>query len=142
MFELDKLGKVGKIRFHYKDDVVLGGVYDGSLFQGSDKLSMAIMNDIEQFLSYTKNKCLIVEGDRFTNKTFIEHANPLIIRIKGSGEAGRKKRRSKQTDRQIKSIATRVTNIVDSYNRVIEVNDSNECLSEIVKHVKTNISNS
>tara|TARA_R100001594_G_scaffold150623_1_gene212830 strand:- start:22620 stop:23135 length:516 start_codon:yes stop_codon:yes gene_type:complete len=136
--KLKKKAQIGKIKFHHNDAIILAGVYDGSVFQGTDRLSMSIMSDIDLFLNYTEGKTLIAEGDRFTNSTFIKKANPTIFRILGDGLEGRKKRGTKQSERQIKSIATRVNNISSSYKDIINVDNSNDCLSEIISYVRMN----
>ena len=63
--------------------IVILGVYDGSTYEGSDKLSMAIMahSDKLKFVQNRNNLTLIAEGDRFTNSTFITKFNPIIIKI-------------------------------------------------------------
>lgn len=115
-------GKIGKIKFHYNDDIILVGVYDGTTFEGSDRLSMSLNTDLDNFLLWARNKVVICEGDRFTNSTFITKAEPVIFKIQGDGEAGRKIRGSKQTERHLKSIATRVSNI----EAHVTAGDSNE----------------
>lgn len=91
--------------------VIVLGVYDGTMFEGSDRLSMAVMTDNQRMLPGFSSNIVIAEGDRFTNSTFIKDFKPLIIRIHGDGSEGRAQRGSNQTERQIKSIATRVNNI-------------------------------
>ena len=105
--------KLFKFNIDLEKKIAILGVYDGKTFQGSDRLSMAIMKDAEQFkIVRDKNDfTIIAEGDRFTNKTFIDLFKPIIIKIKDDGSAGRKLRNSKQTERQIKSIQTRINNI-------------------------------
>lgn len=98
------------------------GNYDGTLFEGGDKLSMGIMGSNKLALESLKDKTVIAEGDRFTNSTFIAAFNPYIIRIKNNGAEGRKLRGSEQTERHIKSIQTRVNNI--SFDKMVE--DSSE----------------
>ena len=116
---------------------MLMGIYDGSLFQGTDKLSMAVMSDVDELLEHGKDKIIIAEGDRFTNSKYIEKANPLIVRIIGDGSKGRKLRESSQTDRQIKSIKTRVNNIVLKNNmNVVNAKDSSNALEIILDCVK------
>ena len=88
----------------------IAGKYDGSTFQGSDRLSMSVMTSVPAFLNSTQG-INIFEGDRFTNSKFITLARPFIIKILGNGKAGRLLRGSNQTERQIKSISTRVSNI-------------------------------
>tara|TARA_B110000285_G_scaffold203670_1_gene239991 strand:+ start:20596 stop:21168 length:573 start_codon:yes stop_codon:yes gene_type:complete len=86
------------------------GRYDDSVFQGSDRLSMSVMTSVNGFLKI-EDGVNIFEGDRFTNGKFIFKAKPYIIKILGNGLEGRKLRGSEQTERQIKSISTRVGNI-------------------------------
>lgn len=115
-FKLDTLGKLGMYYFHRSDKVMCLGKYDGSKFQGSDKLSMAIMRDTPEFKKHvTKNNFVVIcEGDRFMNDTFIKAFRPniSIVVIMDDGKKGRKKRKSTQTERQIKSIQTRVSKLV------------------------------
>ena len=125
-------GKIGKIKFHYNDDIILIGVYDGSTFEGSDRLSMSLNTDLDNFLLWARSKIVICEGDRFTNSTFITKAEPVIFKIQGNGEAGRLLRGSKQTERHLKSIATRVSNI----EAHVTADDSNEAywlLNRLIK---------
>lgn len=130
-------GKIGMFRFHYNDEhLVVAGKYDGSTFEGSDKLSMAVMRDIDKFNFWRENRdCItIAEGDRFMNKKYIEKMKPIIIQIQGNGEEGRLKRNSKQTDRHLKAINTRVNNIAKEFG-IIKVYDSNHCLRLINKQI-------
>ncbi len=113
--KLHILGCVGMFAFHRDEKFIVLGKYDGTTYEGSDRLSMAIMRDLPKFKAYAngsehKYKFVICEGDRFMNKTFIESMRPYIIKITDDGKAGRAKRGSNQTERQLKSIATRVAN--------------------------------
>lgn len=125
-------GKIGKFKFHYNDEVVVVGVYDGTTFEGSDRLSMSVITDLGKFLSWAQDRIVICEGDRFTNSTFISQAHPIIFKIQGNGEKGRALRGSKQTERHIKAIATRVGNIKED----ITANDSAEAYELILKLIK------
>tara|TARA_R110001632_G_scaffold140562_1_gene256566 strand:+ start:1520 stop:2068 length:549 start_codon:yes stop_codon:yes gene_type:complete len=102
--------RIGLINYNTNGFMNVTGRYDGSTFQGSDKLSMSVMTTLNDFLSQT-NGVNIYEGDRFMNKNFIAAAKPYIIKINGNGIKGRSLRGSNQTQRQIKSIQTRVSNI-------------------------------
>lgn len=128
----DKKYKLGKIYFHENEKMIIIGKYDGSVFQGSDRLSMSAITDIEKIFKYANNKLTIWEGDRFMNKTFLAKGKPFIIKIKGDGAEGRKKRGSEQSARQIKSIQTRVLNIKED----LIVENSMECLNFILKYEK------
>lgn len=109
----DKTYKLGKFNFHENDDWIIVGKYDGSTFQGSDRLSMSVMTDLDKMLKYIERtgKLAVFEGDRFSNSKFIERVDPVIIRILGDGEEGRKRRGSRQSERHLKSIRTRVNNL-------------------------------
>jgi len=129
MLKDTKRYKLGLYCFHENDNTIIVGKYDGSTFEGSDKLSMGVMKDLDKMLMYIKrkNKSAVFEGDRFMNKNFIEKAKPYIIKIDGDGEAGRIKRGSNQTERQLKTIRTRVKNITP--NEVVK--NSGDCLNLI-----------
>lgn len=114
-FKAEKRQKIGKFYYHTNDQVIVIGKYDGNTFEGSDRLSMAVVSDLDAFLKYTEGKTIIAEGDRFTNNTYISKATPTIIKILGDGSEGRTKRGSNQTERHIKSIQTRVKNINSHY---------------------------
>lgn len=133
MFKEPVKAKCGMFRFvlDKPSNTCILGKYDGGTFQGSDRLSMAVMKDCEQFKSVQQSTGMrvICEGDRFTNSTFIAQFNPTIVKIKDDGSRGRLLRGSSQTERHIKSIATRVQNIKPD----IEVNSSSEALTLIQK---------
>lgn len=124
--------KLGQFIFAESDRTILIGKYDGSIFEGSDKLSMAIMRDLSEFVSYAKRKgkLVICEGDRFTNSTFIEGLQPFILKISGDGSWGRQHRKSNQTDSHLKRIATRVSRI-ESHKTV---SNSTECLRYLLEN--------
>lgn len=109
--KLTVTGRVGMFLFHRNDKYCVLGKYDDTTFEGSDKLSMAVMRDLPKFQKVMKGYTVFCEGDRFTNSTFIQGVRPLILKIANDGAEGRKKRESNQTERQIKSIATRVSNV-------------------------------
>ncbi len=129
-----KKAKLGLFRFMIDSEkkIAVMGVYNGEMFEGSDKLSMGCMKDCDLLIqSKIKNELTIVcEGDRFTNKTFINKFNPIIIKIIDDGSWGRELRNSHQTQRQIKSIITRVENIKASH----EVMTSGESL-QLIKNI-------
>lgn len=125
--------KLGKIYYHTDNRIIAVGKYDGSMYQGSDKLSMSVMTDVDAFIQNSAGKIIVAEGDRFTNGKFIAKANPLIIKITDDGLVGRMKRGSKQSDRHLKSIQTRVNNIKPNH----EVINSTEAL-ELIKNLIEN----
>ncbi len=132
--KLTILGKVGMFYFHRSERIIALGKYDGSTFEGSDKLSMAIMRDLKSFVKYAKGKIVICEGDRFMNSTFINRVKPSIISILDDGKKGRKKRGSNQTERQIKSVSTRVSKLIGkSKAQCIDSKAAYEVLKDLIK---------
>ena len=130
-FNITTKAKYEKIRFVVKENIAILGVYDGDTFEGSDKLSMAVAQDIEGLrkIQEKHNFIIICEGDRFSNYKFIKIFNPTIIRITNNGTEGRMKRGSKQTEQHLKRIQTRVENINCHYKE----ETSEQCLELIKK---------
>ena len=130
-YKCNDLAKLGLINMHKNNKICILGKYTGETFYGSDRLSMAVAKDFPLLKTWAdKNEMLIIcEGDRFTNKTFINLFQPEILLIEGSGEEGRLKRKSNQTKRQIQTIQTRVSNIKP--NKTFK--NSNLCLEWLCK---------
>jgi len=137
LLQLEQSAKVGLIRFRTKanEENIILGRYVGSVFDGSDKLSMAVAKDFDQLHQVaTKHGFrIIAEGDRFMNSSFVAKFDPYIIKIEDDGSEGRRKRNSQQTERQIKTIKTRVTNTKHD----MTVSDSAEALSAILNIIDT-----
>ena len=123
--------KIGKIYYHTDNNIIVLGKYDGSIYQGSDKLSMSVMTDVDAFIQHTKDNIIIAEGDRFTNSKFISKAKPFIIKITDDGVVGRLRRNSTQSERHLKSIQTRVSNIISDAN-VINSIEALELIKKII----------
>lgn len=129
--QLTTNAKVGLIRFKTDGKNCVLGKYDGTTFEGSDKLSMSVAKDFELLQRVAKQKqlTLIAEGDRFMNKRFIDTFKPYIIKILDNGTTGRQKRGSKQSERQLKAISTRVKNIQEDTT----VKNSTEALNKLLE---------
>jgi len=121
--------RVGLLNSVENENYSVAGVYDGSTFEGSDRLSMSVMTSLGGFLLENKNKTVFYEGDRFMNSNFIKKASPFIIKILGNGSKGRLERGSQQSKRHLSSILTRVNNI----NPYLEVPNSEICLDVLKK---------
>ena len=128
--ECTRRGKIGMFKFHFNDKIVIPGIFDGTMYQGSDKLSFAIMRDHGKFQKWAKDKIVIYEGERFMNKKILS-LRPFVIKIDGDGSWGRENRGSKQTSTHLKKIATRV----DSFDADVVAKDSVEALILIRKMI-------
>ena len=123
--------KIGKIYYHTDNRIIVVGKYDGSMYQGSDKLSMSVMTDVDAFIQNSAGKIIVAEGDRFTNGKFIAKANPTVIKITDDGVVGRLKRNSSQSERHLKSMQTRVSNIIADQN-VINSIEALELIKKLI----------
>lgn len=125
--------KLGLVNMHKSDKVAILGKYVGDTFDGSDKLSMSVATDFPKLKTWAKENemTLLCEGDRFSNRSFIDLFQPEIVLIEGSGEEGRIKRKSNQTRRQIQTIETRVKNI--KHHKSFK--DSNSCVEWLCKQL-------
>lgn len=82
--------KIGLVEYHDLGPVVVIGKYDGSKFQGTDRLSMAVAPDFTKFYQKMKDRKLIIaEGDRINNMTFFKAAmaHGTLERIKCNPES-------------------------------------------------------
>lgn len=122
---LEEEERVGLYTYRHNGRVCVLGKYDGSMYEGSDRLSMGIMRDNAAFLESARWRTVVAEGDRFTNSTFIRDFKPFIIKISDSGIAGLRARSSTQSERHLKAIRTRVERIKADHM----VKDSKECLA-------------
>lgn len=111
--------------------VAILGKYDGTVFEGGDRLAMNIMSDNAKVKLFLDNYITIAEGDRFTNNTYINFFKPTVLRIKGDGAEGRAKRGSEQTERHIKSMTTRVSNITPHFEFI----NSEHCYKFIINEL-------
>lgn len=125
--------KAGLIRYRKQGNLIITGIYDGNMFQGSDRLSMAVAQDFAGFSKLVADRGYIAlfEGDRWMNSKFREAFDPFVIRITDNGYEGRKRRDSQQTQEHIKRIATRVAN----YGSDIDVPDSTAALALIQQKI-------
>ena len=134
-FKCDEMKQVKLVRYNSSEsgEINIVGKYDGSMFEGSDKLSMSVSTSVDQYLEETSdNKFNVFEGDRFSNGKFIDKVKPIVLKILGDGSEGRENRGSSQSERQIKSITTRVGNI----NADMEFENSTECYNFINSYLK------
>lgn len=98
------------------------GVFDGSTFEGTDRLSMCVINDALDFIkNLEKNgdkNVVFIEGDRLFNNRFLTETQaelyvtsvvPEIIAMR------HKQRNDNQTERFLRSRQTKLYNILNKY---------------------------
>ena len=107
-------GKTGLIDYLTNGKVLVTGVYNGDVFDGCDRLSMAAISSTLDLVDSSPDMVRLFDGDRFTNSTFLGY-DPIVINISGDGKEGRDKRGSNQTEARLRSMATRYDNYKFSY---------------------------
>lgn len=137
-FKCERRQKIKTLYFHQsvvadgEKSIIVAGKYDGSTFEGTDRLSLGVMKDYPLFLYYSQPYFVLLEGDRFTNFTVLDkHQRPFVIKITDDGAKGRALRGVKQSETALKRIKSRVENITAD----LEVKDSNEALEVICKMI-------
>jgi hypothetical protein len=143
-FKCERRQKIRSLYFHKSDNaddkkqIIVAGMYDGTTFEGTDRLSLGVMQDYPAFLSHTQPYFVLLEGDRFTNFTVLDkHQRPFVIKIDNDGKEGRAKRGVKQSETALKRIKTRIDNITPD----VSVKDSNEALELITTLINDYLGN-
>lgn len=115
--------KVGKVRGIKQGCLEMLGVFDGSLFEGTDKLSMTVINDAIDYIDKLKKEeqkhVVFVEGDRLFNWRFLSKTRATLL-ILDANEAVLKQRHISRGDTQtetfLRSRRTKVENFIKMHN--------------------------
>lgn len=119
--------KYGQVRGEYNKDLNLYfiGVFDGSTFEGTDRLSMSVQPDFIKFLNWCEG-VVIYEGDRLFNQSLFTLGFPFVkVVLKGDKDLldiRHKTRGDSQTETFLKSKRTKINNILDKNPDVIVLN--------------------
>ena len=116
-----KTFKYGYLRGLHKDDFAVLGIYSNNeVFAGTDRLSMNVQGHYERFVE-KKEFSLLFEGDRlFTQKNLlylVENYDTRIIWLDPDEDILKKRhwdRQDTQSDKWLKSRATKIKNIMDN----------------------------
>ena len=119
-------------------DTIIFGKYEGSCFDGTDRLSMAVQPVAEQFLIKNKDSSytIIFEGDRLFNKKFLKFSSGIcetIVVVLSASEKVKHSRHKERKDTQpetfLKSRKTKIQNIYKSFQIITLKNETPEDLS-------------
>lgn len=121
--------------YHSKDNCYcVIGVYEDELFDGTDKLSMAVQPVLIEWIKENKNryKNVFLEGDRVFKSSFIDSCNQIldvvnVIILKATEKEKKdrhKLRGDSQSEKWLKAKRTSVTNIENKYKTIIFNNNS------------------
>lgn len=134
--------KFKKLRGYYSKsmDLYLLGIYNGALFQGTDKLSMTVAVDLYEFAGRVGESRILFEGDRlFSAKVLktLEEAGSQVIKIvlTTTNQAERiVERGSVQTEQFKKAKATKIANMLrDDLSITVMPNETQSDLEAIKK---------
>ena len=133
-FEYKKL-----LKGHQNNEYVIAGLYEGNLFDGSDRLSMAVQ---PVFIDYIRNKDderhVILEGDRLFKPSLIQFMCELpiyfrLIILNATEEIKKQRhidRKDEQTEKWLNSKKTTIMNVKNKYD-YSELSNNNE--SEMIQ---------
>tara|TARA_R110002020_G_scaffold329319_1_gene545154 strand:- start:414 stop:1019 length:606 start_codon:yes stop_codon:yes gene_type:complete len=121
--------------YHSKDNnYCIIGVYEGGIFDGTDRLSMSVQPVLIEWIKENKEnyKNVYLEGDRVFKSSFIDSCkqilgeiNIIIIKTTEENKKERHKlREDNQSDKWLKAKKTSVYNIENKYKTIIFNNDS------------------
>jgi len=121
--------------YHSEDNgYCIIGIYEDGLFDGTDRLSMAVQPVLIEWLEENKNnyKNVFLEGDRVFKSSFIESCkqmldvvNVIILKTTEENKKDRHKlRKDNQSEKWLKSKKTSVSNIENKYRTIIFKNNS------------------
>lgn len=141
--------KAGKVRGIKSDcgHYIMLGVFDGTTFEGTDKLSMTVIGDaidyIDRLNGSIENHVVFVEGDRLFNYRFISETRALLLLIDANEYVLRQRHAARgdaQTDTFLKSRRSKVENFI-SKHKVMRIwnntpEDQQRILSFIIKKAK------
>lgn len=115
--------KDGKVRGVESNHFKMLGVFDGTLFEGTDKLSMTVINEailyIKKLREEEKRYVVFVEGDRLFNHRFIMETKAILLLLDANEKILRLRhlqRGDVQNDTFLRSRRSKVENYIKKYN--------------------------
>ena len=130
---MKKIKQELKVDYFFEKDILKGyadkdkdnyifGIYNNELFDGTDKLSMAVQPKAIEFIHAKKFNSIFLEGDSLFKKSFIDTIKSLVdlnIYILNANEEELKfrhiKRKDEQTESWLNAKKTTVSNIKSNY---------------------------
>ena len=122
-----------------KQQLYIIGIYNKSVFSGTDKLSMAVQPHFIRFCSKITDGKILFEGDRLFNQSLFDKVNCdiMIIEVDEDTEKSRhKKRNDNQSQKFIKSKHTKIENIKKNNSVKLFNNNTKKQYKEILNKIK------
>lgn len=135
--------KAGAARGIHQDNRYMLGVFDGSTFEGTDRLAMTAIEDTLAWLETLDESAVVyVEGDRLFNERFLRTTRAKVVAIDVHPillEQRHRQRKDDQGEVFLKSRRTKFDNLVKKHNWRVFPNDTRE-QNEIIYHILKNFS--
>lgn len=123
---------------HYK----MLGVFDGSTFEGTDRLSMTVIGDAIDYIKSLEQlptrSVVFVEGDRLFNFRFLQETRASLILLDATPEVlaqRHKERGDNQTETFLQSRRTKVENFATKYRIGRAYNNTPEDAERIFNYI-------
>ena len=118
------------------------GVFDGSLFEGTDRLSMAVIGDALSYISSLRAEgerhVVFVEGDRLFNYRFLKESQAVLLLIDANERVLAQRhidRGDEQTERFLRSRRSKVENFIAKYHVQRLWNNTTEDMTRILDYL-------
>lgn len=146
LFRTYKVFKYNSVRGINSGSLVMLGVFDNSEFEGTDKLSMTVIDDAIEYIEYLDRQerdCIVfIEGDRLFNDRFLTSVNANIILLDCSPEVldiRHKVRKDGQNDIFLKSRRTKIENFAKKYCIFRMINDTPDDSENIFRFIDSTV---
>ena len=134
--------KDGKVRGIENGQYKMLGVFDGSTFEGTDRLSMTVIGDAIDYIKRLEQqpgrKVVFVEGDRLFNFRFLQETMASLILLDAAPDVlaqRHKERGDNQTETFLQSRRTKVENFATKYRIGRAYNNTPEDAERIFNYI-------
>ena len=118
--------------------VYIIGIYDNSMFSGTDKLSMAVQPHFKKFINKVPEAKIIFEGDRLFNQSLFDEIKCNIVVITADDKVIDQRhelRSDNQTEKFKRSKQTKINNIINNNNVKILNNNTDIDAEELYQYI-------
>lgn len=135
-----KTFKYGLIRGLYdkEKNLYFIGIYDDSVFCGTDKLSMAVQPHFFKLIDKLPQARFVFEGDRLFNQSLFDKYDCEIVVLNANEKTidqRHKQRSDNQTDRFKKAKQTKINNILNKNEVTVLDNNTEQDAENLFNHI-------
>lgn len=114
------------------------GMFDGSTFEGTDRLSMAVIDDAIDYIKQLDNSVVFVEGDRLFNYRFLQAVKASVIIIDAHPDVlhiRHAQRGDEQSETFLKGRRSKIENFAKKYKLKRLYNNTNSDSEKITDFI-------